>query len=237
MADVLNDYNTVRHSVQAAATSCLRASFRVTHKLLFSLSLSPCRCRQTAGDPTVRVGNWVEQRALLAATGQSRGALVVDPTTHHIQPTLTHPRVIGTLPAQHDWKTEYQLTTEHTLAAHAAAAANQPPSRRRQRDAEVWRASQAQHEADARTKRAEEEKEQHSAMFGHRQPINRRRALEGVQAGRLDEAAVTVHSELLKGGKRAEEVERCGERTFHRDTRFSVPIEHSKGGPHHHHNI
>ena len=210
----------------------------LTPSLSISLSLSlSLRCAQTAGDPTVRIGNWVEQRALLAVTGQSRGALVVDPATHKIQPTHTQPRVIGTQSTDSDWKTESQHAAELTLHAQQRHSSHQPPSRRLQREAEVWRIARERQEAEAQAKRAEEEKEMHSAMFGHRQPVNRRRALQGVKAGDLEEAAVTVHSEVLKGGKRAEEVERRGERPFHRDTRFSVPIEHSKGGPHHHHNI
>ena len=228
------------HTVTPASISRVsHLAISLTHSTLTSSVVLSflVRAAQTAGDPTVRIGNWVEQRALLAVTGQSRGALVVDPTTHKIQPTRTHPRVIGTQHSDNDWKTEYQHNSEHTLQAQQRNNSRQPPSRRQQREAEEWRIAREQQEAEARAKRAEEEKEMHSAMFGHRQPVNRRRALQGVKAGDLDEAALTVHSELLKGGKREEEVERRGERPFHRDTRFSVPIEHSKGGPHHHYGI
>lgn len=162
---------------------------------------------------------------------------MVDPVSHKIQPTLTHPRVIGAHSHDNDWKSESQRAAEEALAARERVASHAVVSRRGAREAEVWRAARERQEAEQKAKRGVEEKEMTNAMFGHRQPINRRRALQGVAGGDLEEAAVTVHSELLKGGKRPEEVERRGERTFHKDTRFSVPIEHSKGGPNHHHNI
>ena len=192
---------------------------------------------QTEGEPTVRIGNWVEQRALLSTTGHARGALVTDPETGCILPVQSQARTVQHLPAARmDWRSETVRSWEEGLQGSRREGEVQQ-SRRQLREQQLWQRAAQQAEEAERLKRAEEEKELHHSLYGHRQPVNRRRALGDGQGGGLEQAAITLHNTATMGGLRPEKAAQRGECLHHRNTAFSVPIQHSKGGAHHQHGI
>jgi hypothetical protein len=138
--------------------------------------------------------------------------------------------------ARMDWRSETVRSWEERLQGSRREGETQQ-SRRQQREQQLWQRAQQQVEAAERLKRAEEEKELHDSLYGHRQPVNRRRALGDGQGGGLEEAAITLHNSTTMGGLRPELAAQRGDCLHNRNTAFSVPIEHSKGGAHHHHGI
>ena len=195
---------------------------------------------QREGDPVVRIGNWVEQRALLATTGHTRGALVHS-STGQLLPPNTHARTIQQLPtATPDWQSSTQHDWTDGLQGRQRDSAPLP-CRADLRRADILRRAREVVEEQERQTRGEEEKAMYESLYGHRAPINRRRALGEGQGGGLDDLPITRHNDAqMKGGMRAEVAQQRAGRTsgLHgKNTDFSVPISHSKAGPHHHHGI
>ena len=234
MADVQNDYNQVSPEVHSSPCSCLCTS-------LMPLPLLSCAAGvQREGEPKVRIGNWVEQRALLATTGHTRGALVHSAEGKLIPPT-TLLRTVQHLPEHKpDWLSSTQADWTEGLKGRSRSAVALP-SRAGLRMAEVHRRAQAEVEEEERLKRSEEEKAQLDSRYAHRPPINRRRALGDGEGGGLDEPPITLHhSTQLMGAIRTDLAQHRAARAsgLHgKNVDFSTPIAHSKGGPHHQHRI
>ena len=236
MADVQNDYNTVRCTFSAQSHPCLCYWQLTRSPLLSSPSLFSLCLFQTEGEPTVRIGNWVEQRALLTSTGYTRGALVHS-ATGQLLPPDTYARTVQHVPADSpDWLTSTQRDHLEGLRDRTRTAAPLP-SRAALRAAAVRAAALARVEEEERRRRGEEEKEMYDSLYAHKPAVNRRRALGDGQGGGLDDLPITHASSTRIHGAMREDV--AASRTIRasglhgKHTAFSVPITESRGGPHH----
>lgn len=182
---------------------------------------------QLEGDPRIRIGNWVEERALMSQTGQSRGSTTA-------QRNNTGPRITGPIYEPLDYGTTTNLAHEHALRApHGPnfVASIAPPRRGARRED----ARQAEAEAIMAEKlRLEEERrlaEIHDAAFGSRAPQNRKRAIvtgkpldASVRDNPIDAQAITFHTHHLGQIHGTTPTDR-GVHTFSRNTHFSKPID------------
>jgi hypothetical protein len=183
---------------------------------------------QQENHPRIRIGNWVEERALMELTGTSRGS-------KNVEKNNTATRITGPVLMPTDYTTTTLRTHESVLNATSGPKfmqSAQPAHRSDRRESDrLLRARQILQEQQ----RAEEEKKQEElrdAGFGAKPPSNRKRALASTKT--LEESArdnplhgqpITFHTHhLATGGVLGVTPTESGVHTFSKSTYFSKPI-------------
>lgn len=182
---------------------------------------------QQDGEPRVRIANWVEERALMAVTGQSRGSTTVlknDTTT----------RITGPVYRPNDYRTTTNSAHQQTFAATEGPnylATIAPPRRNGLRDQQRLEEAQRIMAERAYHEEMRKEEELRYASFGAREPQNRKRAIashktleESKESNPLNGQAITFHSQHLGSIHGTTPTDR-GVHTFSRNTHFSKPID------------
>jgi hypothetical protein len=130
------------------------------------------------GNPRVRIGNWVEERALMAVANQSRGSQTVAKNNTAI-------RIVGVPTTQNDYLTTAEISLQNTLKARHGPnymKETQAPRRGDRREVERLAAAQAILAAKAAEEQEQKERELNEATFGGRNPQNRKRAIASTKS-------------------------------------------------------
>jgi hypothetical protein len=185
---------------------------------------------QQEGAPRIKIGNWVEERALMATTGQSRGSTTA-------QRNNTTVRITGPVLEERDYSTTSNLAHQAVLKApHGPTYIDSiaPPRRARSRDEERLALAHAIMEQRNKEEEERKERELQHASFGARDAINRKRAL--VTGKPLEESktnndlfksqAITFHTHhAARGTLHGVTPTDRGVHTFSKNTHFSKPIQ------------
>ncbi len=184
---------------------------------------------QLEGEPRIRIGNWVEERALLSITGQSRGSAAPNKND-------TATRITGPVREPRDYLTTTNIAHEATLVApHGPAFAASVAQPRRAQTREQERAALAQqiYEQQQAELASRIAADVDSSAFGGKAPQNRARALVDARGRSVEEraatnplngAAITFHTHHL-GAIHGTTPGQKGVHTHGKDTTFSKPIE------------
>ena len=174
----------------------------------------------------VRIGNWVEERALMSILGQSRGS-----TTDKSNDTAT--RITGPQRQPLDYGTTTNLAHQDTLKATCGPnyiEATAPPRRTNLREQERMREAQRIMDERRAAEEYQKELELQQASFGGREPQNRKRAIgstktveESKQNNPLTGQAISFHTHHLGSIHGVTPGDR-GVHTFSKNTHFSKPI-------------
>jgi hypothetical protein len=203
---------------------------------------------QVEGDPKIRIGNWVEERALLSLTGHSRGSSVltgggeggkrgtIDTATRITGPVGGEGSEFGA--AGRDYSTTTRSAHEAVLVApHGPAfVASIAQPRRADLRAQGRAALAAQiHAERLAADEAARQAEASAASFGAKGPMNRSRVMADSRGRSLEQraqqhplagAAISFHTHHLAtpGAIHGATPTSKGVHTFSKDTTFSKPL-------------
>jgi len=177
------------------------------------------------GNPIVRVGNWVEEWALLEQTGLARGSIARN--------TATTARITQHTDDRNTWTSQQHDT--HKLDLHKDISSVAPPehqlNRKQSTREQLYRQHAIQLFAEEEAKKAEEkEKEMMFHRYGHKVPINRSRALDikttqPLTQEVLNQPAITFWSQAYGAGQLREGVTGTGSAApFKKASTFSKPL-------------
>jgi len=198
---------------------------------------------QVEGDPKIRVGNWVEERALLSLTGQSRGssALTGGGIGGRKTPLDTATRITGPVEgAGRDYATTTNAAHEAVLRAPHGPAFVASVAQPRRGDLRAGQRAALAAQIHAERLEAEEAaraQEAAAASFAAKAPQNRARVIDDARGRTIEDrakanplygpqgAAISFHTHLLpSGGLHGATPTDKGVHTWSRNTGFSKPL-------------
>lgn len=159
------------------------------------------------GNPTVRVGNWYEERSLMDYTGLSRGTIQsAKGAGDTAKRVVEHSHNNDHHQQEQRWTSSQHAVHKRDLTNDVTPVATLLPSRKELKTQNYYQKAQELYEEELRRKEEEKHAEALQHFSSHRPPINRQRTLQLEEnidfetQDTLSAPAITIHSETLSRG-------------------------------------